>query len=95
MILIDKCLARTPDTELDMLQNTHEILCESRVMYGVELWDLMRHGRNLTQFKVDSARNCLGLQRCAANGIVACTAVAMQRPRDARIYQGRFRLTAL
>jgi hypothetical protein len=35
---IDKCLTRTPDMEVKLLENVYRMVCESRVMYGVEIW---------------------------------------------------------
>jgi hypothetical protein len=34
----DKCLAITPHMKVRTLENIYETLCESRIMYGVELW---------------------------------------------------------
>jgi hypothetical protein len=32
-----KCLARTPDMRVKILENVYEIVCESRLMYGAEI----------------------------------------------------------
>jgi hypothetical protein len=34
---IDKCLTRTPDMGVKLLENVYEMVCESRIMYGVEI----------------------------------------------------------
>jgi hypothetical protein len=34
----DKCLVTTPNIKLRTLENFYEMLCESRIMYGFELW---------------------------------------------------------
>jgi hypothetical protein len=38
IIAVDKCLATTSNVQ--MLQDIYETLCEARIMYGVELWGL-------------------------------------------------------
>jgi hypothetical protein len=59
LIVIYKCLTRTSNIKVQKLENiVYEILCEFRIMYGVGLWDCMKHGRKLTKFTVDSAKNC-------------------------------------
>lgn len=35
---IDKCLATTLNMKVQTLGNMYEMLCESFMMYGVELW---------------------------------------------------------
>jgi hypothetical protein len=40
LVDIDKCLARTPDIRVTTLENIYEMSCESRMMYGIEMWDL-------------------------------------------------------
>jgi hypothetical protein len=40
IIFFDKCLATTPNVKVRVLENIYETLCESRIMYGVELWGL-------------------------------------------------------
>jgi hypothetical protein len=36
LVAIDKCLAKTPDIRVTTLENIYEMLCESRMMYGIE-----------------------------------------------------------
>jgi hypothetical protein len=45
---IDTCLATTSNMKVMTLENIYEMLCESRIMYAVELWDWMKLGRKLT-----------------------------------------------
>jgi hypothetical protein len=40
LVAIDKCLARTPDIRVTTVENIYEMLCESRMMYGIEMWGL-------------------------------------------------------
>lgn len=36
---IDKCVTRIPDTKAKILDNVYEMNCESRLMYGVKMWE--------------------------------------------------------
>jgi hypothetical protein len=38
LIAIDRCLARIPDMNVKMLENIYEMISESSMMYGIELW---------------------------------------------------------
>jgi hypothetical protein len=40
LVAIDKCLTRTPDMRVQLLDNVYEMVCESRMMYGAEIWGL-------------------------------------------------------
>jgi hypothetical protein len=40
ILAIDKCLSRTPNMRIQLLENVYEIVCESRMMYGAEIWGL-------------------------------------------------------
>ena len=35
-----KCIAVTPDIKVQMLENIYEMVCESKIMYGIEIWGL-------------------------------------------------------
>jgi hypothetical protein len=37
---IDKCLAKIPDERVKILENIYEVICESKLMCGVEVWGL-------------------------------------------------------
>jgi hypothetical protein len=37
---IGKCLAKIPDARVMILENVYEIICESKLMYGVEICGL-------------------------------------------------------
>jgi hypothetical protein len=37
---MDKCLARTSDIRMKILENVYEMLSESRTMYGIKIWGL-------------------------------------------------------
>jgi hypothetical protein len=38
LIAINRCLARIPDMNIKMLENIYEMISESSMMYGIELW---------------------------------------------------------
>jgi hypothetical protein len=38
--VIDKCIAVTPDIKVQMLENIYEMVCESKIMCGFEVWGL-------------------------------------------------------
>jgi hypothetical protein len=38
--VIDKCIAVTANVKFHMLENIHEMACESNIMYGIEIWGL-------------------------------------------------------
>jgi hypothetical protein len=37
---IDECIAVSPDIKVEMLENIHEMVCESKIMNGIEIWGL-------------------------------------------------------
>jgi hypothetical protein len=40
LVAIDKCLTRTHDMRIQILENVCEMVCESMLMYGAEIWGL-------------------------------------------------------
>jgi hypothetical protein len=40
LVAIDKCLTRTPDMNLNILENIYEMMCESRLICGAGMWRL-------------------------------------------------------
>jgi hypothetical protein len=40
LVAVDKCLTRTPDMRIQLLENVYEMVCLSRLMYGAEIWGL-------------------------------------------------------
>jgi hypothetical protein len=41
LIVIDTYLSRTPNIEVQTLENIYETPCESRILFCVELWELV------------------------------------------------------
>jgi hypothetical protein len=61
------------------LKNIYETLCESRIMYGVELWGLDEAWKEVDRIHGRFCKKILDLPRCAANGITE-----MELGRDGR-----------
>jgi hypothetical protein len=40
LVATDKCLTRKRDMRVQLLENVYEMVCESRLMYGAEIWGL-------------------------------------------------------
>jgi hypothetical protein len=66
---IDKCLATTPNMKVRTLENIYKMLCESRIMYGVELWGFDEAWKEVDRLHGRFCKKILGLPRCAANGM--------------------------
>jgi hypothetical protein len=52
LVAIEKRLTRTPDMEVKRLENVYEMVCESRMMYGVEIWRVEEGWKQID--KIDS-----------------------------------------
>ena len=37
---IDNCISVTLHIKVQMLENIHEMVCESKITYGIEVWGL-------------------------------------------------------
>jgi hypothetical protein len=61
------------------LKNIYETLCESRIMYGVELWVLDRAWKEADRIHGRFCKKILGLPRCTDNGVAE-----MELGRDSR-----------
>jgi hypothetical protein len=59
----DKCLATTPNMKVRTLENIYETLCESRIMYGVELWGLDEVWKEADRIHGRFCKKILGLPR--------------------------------
>jgi hypothetical protein len=62
LVAIDKCLTRTPDMGVQILQNVYEIVCESRMMYGVEIWAVEGGWKETDKIKGRMCKRILGIQ---------------------------------
>jgi hypothetical protein len=66
---IDKCLTRTPDMGVKLLENVYEMVCESRIMYGVEIWWVEEGWKEIDKIHGRMCKKILGIPRFAANGV--------------------------
>jgi hypothetical protein len=68
LLAIDKCLARTPDVRVRILENIYE-MCESRIMYGTETWGLEGGWKHIDNIHSRFCKVTLGMPRLAANNV--------------------------
>jgi hypothetical protein len=52
LVATDKCLTRIPDMGVRLLENVYEMVCESRMMYGVEKWVLEEEWKEIDKILV-------------------------------------------
>lgn len=48
---IGKCLTKTPNMKADKRQNLYKMLCESRLLFGVEIRRVRRGGKQWTAYR--------------------------------------------
>ena len=53
----DKCLLITPNIKVHTLENIYRMLCEFRIMYGVDLWGLNDIWKEIIKYISDFIRN--------------------------------------
>jgi len=68
VIAIDKCLSVTPIVKVHMLENVYEMLCESKIMYGIEMWGLSETWKELDNFHSRMWKKLMGILNCTASG---------------------------
>jgi hypothetical protein len=69
LVAIDKCLARTPEMRVATLENVYGMLCESRMLYGVEIWGLEGGWKHIDRIHSKFCKVILGMPRSAANNV--------------------------
>jgi hypothetical protein len=69
LLAINKCLARTPDIRVKILENIYEMLCESRMMYGIETWGLKGGWKQIDNVHSRFCKVSFGIPRLAANNV--------------------------
>jgi hypothetical protein len=69
LLAIDKCLSGTPDMRIQLLENVYETVCESRMMYGAEIWGLDEGWKEIDIIHSRLCKKILGIPRYAANGV--------------------------
>jgi hypothetical protein len=69
LVAIDKCLTRTPDVRIQLLEDVYEMVCELRMMYGAEVWGLDEGWKEIDIIHGRLCKKILGISRFAANGV--------------------------
>jgi hypothetical protein len=69
LVAIDKCLARTPDIRVKILENVYEMLSESRTMYGIEMRGLEVRWKEIDKIHSIFCKIILGMPTSAANNV--------------------------
>jgi hypothetical protein len=70
LVAVDKCLARTPDMSLQLLEIVYEMVCESRLMYGAEIWVLDEGWKEVDIIHGRLCKKLLGIPRFAAKWLL-------------------------
>jgi hypothetical protein len=63
---VDKCLTRTPDMRIQLLENVYEMVREARLMYGAETWGLDEGRKEIDIIHGRVCKKILGIPRFAA-----------------------------
>jgi hypothetical protein len=69
LVAVDKCLTRTPDMRIQLLENVYETVCESRLMYGAEIWGLDEGWKEIDIIYSRLCKKILGIPRFEASGV--------------------------
>jgi hypothetical protein len=69
LVATDKHLTRTPDMRVQLLENACEMVCESRLMYGAEIWGLDEGWKETDIIHRRLCEKILGIPRFAANEV--------------------------
>jgi hypothetical protein len=51
-----------------MLENIHEMVCKSKIMYGIEIWGLNGALKEVPKVHSRFCKKIIGIPNCAANG---------------------------
>jgi hypothetical protein len=69
LVAIDKCLTRTTDMRVQLLENVYEMVCQSRLMYGAEIRGLDEGWKEIDIIHGRLCKKILGISGFAANGV--------------------------
>jgi hypothetical protein len=67
---IDQCISVTPNIKMQMLKNIYEMVCESKIMYCIEIWGLNGAWKEVHKVHSRFCKKIIGIPNCAANGFV-------------------------
>jgi hypothetical protein len=76
----DKSLTTNPSMKVQTYGSTYE-MCESRILYGVEVWGLKETWGSIVDLHDRFCKKLLGLSRCSANGVAEMRLVKNRRRR--------------
>ena len=62
---IHKCISVTPNIKAHMLENIYEMVCESKIMYGIELWGLNRAWEEADKVHSRFCKRIIGIPLCS------------------------------
>jgi hypothetical protein len=57
----------TPNIKVQILENRYEMLCESKIMYGIEVWKLIEAWKELDKVHRTFCKKLMGIPNCAVN----------------------------
>jgi hypothetical protein len=66
---IDKCLAKIPGARVKILENMYEMVCTSKLMYGVEMWGLEKEWKEIDKIHGRFCKNLLQVPKSTAKGV--------------------------
>jgi hypothetical protein len=82
LVAIDKV---TPNVQVWMLKDVYEMVCESRIMCGIEVWGLNEALKEADKVHSRFCKKLIGIPNCAANGFAE-----MELGRESRRGKCRF-----
>jgi hypothetical protein len=59
----------TPNIKVRALENRYEMLCESKITYGIEVWRLSEAWKELDKVHHRFCKKLMGIPNCAVNGM--------------------------
>ena len=60
----------TPNIKIQILENRCEILCESKIIYGIEVWRLSKAWKELDKVHYRFCKKLMGISNCTMNELV-------------------------
>jgi hypothetical protein len=61
LMAIDRCLPRIPDMNIKMLENIYEMISESSMVYGIELWGVYDAWKEIDKIHSRFCKKILGV----------------------------------
>jgi hypothetical protein len=70
LIAIDKCISVTPSIMVQMFENVYEMVCESKIMYGIAVWALREAWKAKDKVHSILCKKLMDILNCAPSGLV-------------------------